>query len=209
VPDFGVSAGRAVCRGPGGGGTPFIEGDMATRIARPDPSEYVPYYGRYIDKVPGDDALASLATQIEDSLRLLRGLDEARALHRYADGKWSVKEVVGHLCDAERVFAYRALRFGRGDTTDLPGFDETLYVPAGAFDRRPIADLADEFECVRRASIALFRSFDDAALIRRGLANGQPVSVRGLAWIIAGHERHHVGLLRERYGLVGGAARVG
>jgi DinB superfamily len=186
-----------------------IEDVMSTRIARPDSSEYLAYYGKYIERVPGDDALAPLAAQIEDTLRLVRGLDEERARHRYADGKWSVKEVIGHLCDGERVFAYRALRFGRADTTELPGFDENLYVPAGGFDRHPIAALASEFESIRRSTLALFRGFDEAALVRQGRANGHPVSVRALAWIIAGHERHHAGLLRERYGLTEEAGRVG
>jgi hypothetical protein len=182
---------------------------MSTRIPRPEPTEYRAYYGRYIEQVPNDDALAMLTSQIGDTLRLLRGLDEARALHRYDHGKWSVKEVVGHLCDAERVFAYRAMRFGRADATELPGFDETAYVPAGAFDARSIADLASEFEHLRACTLALFRGFEDAALVRGGVASDSFVTVRALAWIIAGHERHHVTLLRERYGLTEEAGRVG
>ncbi len=170
-------------------------------IARPAAGEYAPYYGKYIEKVPHDDALASLATQAEDTLRLVRGLDDARALHRYAPGKWSVKEVLGHVSDAERVFAYRALRIARADETPLAGFDENAYVPAGRFDARPVESLAAEFAAVRAATLALFRALDADALLRRGTASGQPVSVRALAWIIAGHERHHHALLVERYGL--------
>ena len=109
--------------------------------------------------------------------------------------------MIGHLSDTERVFAYRALRIGRGDTTPLAGFDETKYVPMASFDARPLADMLDELESVRTASLALFRSFDAAALARRGTANDKTVSVRALAWIVAGHELHHRGLLIERYGI--------
>ena len=170
-------------------------------IPRPAADEFFDYYGKYIEKVPGDDALSALSGQIADTSRLLRPLDGARALHRYAPGKWSVKEVIGHLSDTERVFAYRALRIGRGDTTPLAGFDETKYVPMACFDARPLADVLEELESVRTASLALFRSFDAAALARRGTANDKTVSVRALAWIVAGHELHHRGLLIERYGI--------
>jgi uncharacterized damage-inducible protein DinB len=170
-------------------------------ITRPAPDEFFEYYGKYIDLVPGDDALPALRDQIEDTVRLLAPLDESKALHRYGPGKWSVKEVVGHLSDSERVFAYRALRMGRGDTTPLAGFDENTYVPAGRFDSRPLADIVHEFEAVRAASLALFRGLGDEALLRRGTANGNSVSVRALAWILAGHELHHRRLLVERYGL--------
>ena len=122
-------------------------------------------------------------------------------MFRYQPGKWSVKEVLGHITDGERVFSYRALRFARADQTPIPGFDETKWVPAGHFDRRSLQDLVAEYEAVRAATLALFASFDDEALLRRGKANDAEVSVRALAHIIAGHELHHVGLLRERYGL--------
>ncbi len=173
------------------------------RIALPAADEYAPYYGRYIGLLPPDDVLETLEAQAASTAALLAATAEGRGTFRYADGKWSVKEVVGHVTDAERVFACRALRFGRADTTALPGFDENLYVPAGRFDRRTLADLAAELAAVRAATLALFRGFDDEALLRRGTASGHGVSVRGLAAIIAGHERHHVGLLRERYGLAG------
>jgi hypothetical protein len=169
------------------------------RIARPASEEHAPYYLTYVRLVPGEDAWPALSTQQADTLVLLGRLDERQALHRYAPGKWSVKEVVGHLADAERVFAYRALRFARADETPLPGFDENRYVPAGRFDARPLDDVLGEFRAVRAATLALFASFDQAALLRRGVANQNPMSVRALAWVIAGHERHHAGLLRERY----------
>ena len=170
-------------------------------IARPDADEHIEYYTRYTTLVPGDDALAALSTQIHDTLRMLRPLDEVKGRHRYATGKWSVKEVIGHLADVERVFAYRALRFGRGDSTPLPGFDENAYVDPGNFDVRPLQEVLDEFAAVRAASVALFGGFEAAALLSRGTASDHPVSVRAIAWIIAGHELHHRRLLVERYGI--------
>lgn len=172
---------------------------LAAPITRPEPGEHVAYYGKYLNLVPGNDAGAALATQIAETLALLRPLDEERAMFRYAPGKWSVKEVVGHVMDAERVFTYRALRFARRDQTPLPGFDENLWVPAGAFDRRPLVELLDEFAAVRAATIHLFRSFDAETQRWTGHANDAVFSVRALAWIAAGHELHHRGLLRERY----------
>lgn len=175
----------------------------ALAIARPGADEHLPYYGRYIQLVPGDDAMATLATHIDGWAPSLRKLTEAQALHRYAPGKWSVKETLGHVCDGERVFAYRALRFARADVTGLPGFDENAWVPHSGADRRPIGDLVDELRAVRAATLALYRSFDAGMLLRRGEANGASISVRALAWICAGHALHHHTLLRERYGLPG------
>jgi len=171
----------------------------AAAIPRPVAAEYAPYYGRYIDKVPDGDLLRTLEDQGRETQAVLAGLSEAKALHRYAPGKWSVKEVIGHVTDTERVFSYRALRFARGDATALPGFDENAWVPAGSFDARSLADLAAELDAVRRATLALFRGLDAAALARRGTASDNAVSVRAIALIIAGHERHHVALLHERY----------
>jgi len=168
-------------------------------IPRPEPSEYLPYYETYISKVPKGDLLKVLEDQRRETQELLVGVSEAKALHRYAPGKWSIKEVVGHLTDSERVFCYRALAFGRADQNSLPGFDEKAWVPAGRFDARPLKDLAAEFDAVRRATIALFSGLDAEALARRGTANNNAITVRALVWIIAGHERHHVAILRERY----------
>ena len=170
------------------------------RIPKPQPEEHVEYYAKYI-KLVGDDALGALRAQSASTPRLLSGLSEAQAMHRYAPGKWSVKEVVGHLIDGERVFSYRALRIARADTTPLPGFDENAWVPAAHFDRRAMPDLVADYQTQRAATVALFSSFDEDALVRLGTANDQPISVRALAHIIAGHELHHVGILRERYGL--------
>jgi uncharacterized damage-inducible protein DinB len=171
----------------------------AAAIPRPAAADYDPYYGTYIDKVPDGDLLRTLESQARETQALLAGLSDAEALHRYAPGKWSIKEVIGHVTDVERVFSYRALRFARADATALSGFDENAWVPAGNFDARFLRDLAAELDAVRRATIALFRGLDAAALARRGTASDNAVSVRAIAWIIAGHERHHVGLLHERY----------
>jgi uncharacterized damage-inducible protein DinB len=171
-------------------------------IALPAAGEHAPYYGKYVALV-GPDSLAALESQARSTAALLAATSEQQAGHRYAEGKWSVKEVIGHLADGERIFAYRALRIARADTTELPGFEENNYVPAGRFDRRTLADIAAEFASVRAATLTLVRSFDADALARRGSANNTPVTVRALVAIIAGHELHHVKLLRERYGLKG------
>ncbi|HEX4575254.1 MAG TPA: DinB family protein [Gemmatimonadales bacterium] len=168
-------------------------------IARPDVTEYAPAYGPYVGRVPEDDLLAVLEQQRHETQGLLASLPEGKALYRYAPGKWSIKEVIGHLMDCERVFAYRALRFARGDQTPLSGFDEKLYAPAGTFDARPLTDLAAELDTVRQATIALFGGLDADVLARHGRANDREVSVRALGYIIAGHERHHVAILRDRY----------
>lgn len=170
-------------------------------IDRPDPSEYNEFYATYVDAVPEGGLVETLASAAEDLPGLVAGLDDERALHRYEPGKWSVKEVVGHVLDVEWIFAYRALRFARGDETPLPGMDQDPYVAAAHFDAQPIADLADRFANARRASTAMVASFDGEALARRGIASGHPVTVRALAWILAGHELHHRRVLQERYGL--------
>lgn len=168
---------------------------------RPEPDEYVPYYASYIRRVPEGNLPQILERQHTETRALLSSLDDTRALHRYAFGKWSIKEVLGHIADGERVFAYRALWFARGDETPLPGFEENAWVPAGGFDARSLASLVHELGAVRHASVALLSSLDEAAWSARGTANGHPVSVRALAAIMAGHELHHVALLRERYGV--------
>ena len=171
----------------------------AGAIPRPQADEYSTYYGNYISNVPDGNVLGLLATQVEDTLALLRGIPEVRGTHRYAPDKWSIKEVFGHLCDTERIMSYRALRIARGDTTPLPGFEQDDYVPPGRFDRRTLEDLGEEFAAIRRASVHLFRHLDDEALARRGTASGNPFTPRALAYVIAGHERHHVGILKAKY----------
>jgi hypothetical protein len=180
-------------------GAPSAAGAPRPRTRRPAADEYAPYYERYVARVPEGNLGDVLTSQIRETLRLLATIPDARAEYRYAPEKWSIKEVVGHLSDVERVMSYRALRVARGDATPLPGFDENAYVPAAAFGRRALGDLAEEFAAVRAATVALFRHLGDEALDRRGTANGKTISARALGYIIAGHELHHVELLRTRY----------
>ena len=175
---------------------------------RPEASEYAPYYGRYIAQAPEGDLLAVLERQGADTQRLLADLPDSRGSFAYAPGKWTLKEVLGHIADAERVFAYRALRFARGDVTPLPGFDEQTWTPNSGAGSRTVADLAEELRAVRAASLALLRHLPAEAPQRRGIASGWEISVRALAWIIAGHERHHLTILRERY-LAAGVGGMG
>jgi hypothetical protein len=167
--------------------------------SRPSAGEFAPFYARYIDQVPDGDLLSTLESQLEATVALLDTFGESNAGIRYAPGKWSVKQVVGHLTDAERIFGYRAVCAARGERASLPGFDENAYVEEGAFDARTLNSLMGELTAVRRATLSLFRNFDDAQVARQVVANGVPVSVRALAWIIAGHELHHAMLFRERY----------
>lgn len=162
-------------------------------------NEYAPYYGRYVSLVPEGDIAATLSGQVDSTLKLLRGIDEAKAGWRYAPDKWSIKELVGHVIDAERIFAYRALCIARGDRTPLPGFEQDDYVNNGVFDACRMDELVQEFELVRRANLLMFRHLNDEAWRRRGIASDAEVSVRALAFIIAGHERHHMEILRTRY----------
>lgn len=171
---------------------------METAV-RPAPNEYAPYYGRYIALVPDGPIVETLRDQIVETTTFLASLPEAKGDHRYQPGKWSVKEVIGHMIDSERVFSYRALRFARRDETPLPGFEQDDYVPAGAFGRRTLRDLIEEFRAVREATVLLYRHLDEEALSRSGIANENRMSVRALAWSIAGHERHHARVIRELY----------
>jgi uncharacterized damage-inducible protein DinB len=166
---------------------------------RPEASEYADYYASYISKVPGSDVLSVLESQRLQMLQLYAGRSERDGSFRYALGKWSVKEVLGHITDTERIFTYRALRFARGDQTPLPGFEQDDFVKNGAFGERTLASLAEEFGLVRSASVALFRSFPEAAWSRRGVASQKEVTVRALAFMCAGHQMHHRIILEERY----------
>jgi uncharacterized damage-inducible protein DinB len=172
---------------------------LATAIGRPETGEYAPFYEKYISQIAGNDILTTLYEQRRQMLLLLSGRSESDGEIRYAPDKWSVKEVLGHICDAERVFAYRALRIARNDGTPLAGFDENEYVKNAPFARQPLADLIEDFIAVRRATISLLRGFDQEAWTRKGVASNNPVSVRALAYIIAGHELHHRRILEEKY----------
>ncbi|HWA16253.1 MAG TPA: DinB family protein [Gemmatimonadales bacterium] len=168
-------------------------------IARPAADEYSPYYDTYISKVPEGNVVDILRTQLHESARLLEQLTETQAAYRYAPGKWSLREVIGHLCDAERIFAYRILCIARGETAPLPGFDEDSYARVSNVETRPMRAVTTEFAHIRAATIALVEGLDEAAIGRRGNANGKLITPRALAYIIAGHERHHMGVIRERY----------
>ncbi|HKQ89640.1 MAG TPA: DinB family protein [Blastocatellia bacterium] len=166
---------------------------------KPDSKEYAPYFEKYISLVPEGEIVVTLGKQIESTLSLVCGLSAAQGDLRYAPGKWSVKEVIGHLIDAERIFAYRALRFARRDATPLPGFDENSFVDNAGFGSRSLADLAEEFEHTRKSNLYLFKSLDADSSLRLGTASDNKISVRAIAYIIAGHELHHVGILQSRY----------
>lgn len=169
-------------------------------IPRPARDEYPAYAAMYIDRIPDDGRLlAHLAENLRATRALILALPEARLLHRYAPGKWTIKEALVHVVDDERIYAYRALRFARGDATELPGFEQDDYVLLSGANQREAADIMAEYAAVREATIALFRGLPEAALTRAGVANGNRASVRALGYHIAGHEAHHVGILRERY----------
>ena len=166
---------------------------------RPAPDETHDYYHRYIDLVPDGDIAATLASQLEATRAMLAVVGEAGGGFRYAPGKWSIKELVGHVIDAERVFAYRALHFARGDRSPLPSMEQDDWVGSSGADSRTLRSLVDELGAVRAATIALVHTLDETSGARRGIASGRTFTARSLPWIIAGHERHHVGVLRDRY----------
>jgi uncharacterized damage-inducible protein DinB len=168
-------------------------------IARPQPGECAPYYDRYISLIQDNDILTTLDQQRRQMVQLLSGLSEADGDFRYAPEKWSAKEVLGHVCDTERIFAYRALRISRGDATPIEGFEQDDYVKNGPFARRPIADAIEDYIAVRRATLSLLRSLEEAAWSRRGVANKNEVTVRAIAYLIAGHEVHHRRILEQKY----------
>jgi hypothetical protein len=170
-------------------------------IASPTPGDYAAPFQRYLDDVARfSDALDAYEAQ-ETALVAMAGWDEARAGHRYAAGKWSVREVVGHMADFERIGAYRLLRIARGDATPLAGFDENAYQQHARFEARTLASVVDELRAVRDATLPLVRWLDAAALDRIGTANDHRTSARALVWVIAGHFQHHADILRDRYGM--------
>lgn len=166
---------------------------------RPLETEYAPYFQRYVAHVTEDEILPVLRSQIDGLDLLLDRVTPEHETFRYAEGKWSVREVAGHLIDAERMFGYRALCIARGESQNLPGFDENTYMTSAPYDRIHLEDLLSEFRLVRLSNIAMLRNLDETAWTRIGTANGAPVSVRALAFIMAGHVRHHMGVLSERY----------
>jgi uncharacterized damage-inducible protein DinB len=172
---------------------------MPLYLQRPAPGEYNPYYDRYIARVPDGDLIEILARQADETLAVLQNLPDNAADYAYAEGKWSIKELIGHVCDAERIFSYRLLRIGRGDETPIEGFDENAYAPAGQFGARTLASLLEEFAAVRAATITLIAGLPTEGWLQTGTANDNPVSARAIAYIMAGHELHHREILLTRY----------
>lgn len=169
------------------------------KIARPGADEFDSYFERYISLVEDGDILSALKNQLSKTADLLAGIDAEKAGFRYAPEKWNVKELVGHMIDSERIFAYRALRIARGDQTPIEGYEQDDYIKNADFAACDLADLAEEFALVRRSNSFMFQNLPAAAWMRRGIANEKETSVRALAYMIAGHEIYHVNILRERY----------
>jgi len=170
-------------------------------MERPRESEYAPIYAGYVALVPESDILAVLERQAEEMRRLAVSVPEERETWRYAEGKWTLREVFGHLVDGERVIGYRAFCLSRGEQAPLPSFDENQYVAAARSNMTPLRELADEFALVRSSNLFVLRRLEPREWERAGIASGNPVTVRALAWIMAGHPRHHINVLRERYGV--------
>lgn len=168
-------------------------------VHKPKEGEYNPYFGRYIGAAPEGDPVQLLQDQERDFLALYGSLSEEQGLFRYEDGKWSLKEVLGHIADTERVMSYRLLLAARGDTTPLPGFDQDTFVNAASFDRRPLAELIADFRAVRAATISLLQGLNEAELSRAGVVGNVPTTAAALAYIILGHALHHLAIVRERY----------
>lgn len=168
-------------------------------MKRPSENEFPPYYKYYVDLIKGHSAIKALENQILDVQSLISDIPSEREDYAYAEGKWTIKEVLGHVIDTERILAYRALRFARNDNTELSGFDENKIIQYGNFNKRSLYDLAHEFGVVRESNIILFKHFDEEALERRGIANGREVSVRALIYFIGGHQIHHTNVIKEKY----------
>lgn len=168
-------------------------------FSRPQKGEYPEYYHTYISRTAGDDLIDLLRKGLSELEVLITSLPAEKLNYRYQPGKWSIKELLVHLLDAERIFAYRALRFSRGDRTGLPGFDEDEYVPNSGASDRSVESIMDEYKALRASTITFFENLTPEMLGRTGIANGQEISVRALAYIIPGHEIHHLGVIRERY----------
>jgi hypothetical protein len=170
-------------------------------IGRPGPDETVPYYFRYIDRIPTEDVVGKLESQLDESLRFLRGVSEEKSLERYAPEKWSVRQVLNHVNDCERLFVARAFWFARGFDSPLPSFDQNVAAAGAQADDVPWADHVEEFRGIRLATVAFFRHLPPEAWMRSGIASGYLFTVRALAYIAAGHLAHHSAVLRERYGV--------
>jgi len=169
------------------------------QISRPEAGEFDSYYERYVSLVEDGDIISTLNNQIAETSRLLNKIMDEKAGFRYAPGKWSVRELVGHIIDTERIFAYRALRIARGDRTPIEGYEQDDYIENAEFDNCRLADLAEEFTLCRKSNVLMFKGLSEIAWHRRGIANEREITVRALAYICAGHELYHVNILKERY----------
>src|SRR5688572_10925836 len=168
-------------------------------MSRPTETEYADFYQSYVSHVTEEDILPAMRSQIDALDVLLDRVTTERETYAYGEGKWTIRQIVGHLIDGERVFGYRAMCIARGEMQNLPGFDENAYMPNAPYEHIDLEELLSEFRLVRLSNIAMFRTLDETAWTRMGIANGAPVSVRALAYIMVGHTRHHMGVLRERY----------
>ncbi|SIT92731.1 DinB family protein [Pontibacter indicus] len=172
---------------------------MERIITAPDPTEYDEFFNSYITNANTDDLLSALAASEEYIVNFMLSLKEQQLKHRYQPGKWSIKEMLVHMADTERIFAYRALCFARNDKTELPGFDENAYAEHSKADERPITSILAEYAAARQSTIEQFKAFDDEMLSHAGIASGRKVSVRALGFAILGHEIHHLNIIRQRY----------
>ena len=168
-------------------------------MSRPQPAEYDPYYQKYVSLVPEEDILLALKTQIDELSKLFDGVPEEKGTYAYGDGKWTVKEVLSHIIDGERMFAYRVFRIARGDKTPIEGFEQDGYIENSHANRRRITELIIEFTLLREANLMFFANLELADWTRTGTANDVEISVRSLAWIMVGHIRHHIAILKEKY----------
>ena len=166
---------------------------------RPEPNEAAPYYFRYIDLIASDDVFKVLETQLEETFAFLSGISEEKSLHRYAPEKWSMRQLLSHVNDCERVFLFRALWFARGFQDPLPSYDQNICVAAADADKISWANHLEEFRAIRLSTLSFFRNLPADAWLRRGIASDNPFTVRALAYILAGHVSHHSAILRERY----------
>ncbi len=168
-------------------------------ISKPESNEYAEYYGSYVSLVEKTDLLVTLENQMEETQETLATIPEEKGTFRYALGKWSIKELIGHIIDTERIMAYRALRFARNDSLEIKGFEQDDYIENASFDSCKLNDLSNEFKLVRESNLYMFKNLTGDAWSRSGVASGNPVSVKALAFIIAGHELHHINILKDRY----------
>lgn len=168
-------------------------------ISRPDKSEYQSYYETYISLVPGGNIISLMKDQLRDLIKFFEQINEDKSLHRYAEGKWSIREILGHLIDGEQIFTYRALRIARDDEASLPGYDENLFVENAHFDRLSFTSLIELFILTRKFSIGVYNSFDEESLLKRGVVDNKPLSVRAIPYVITGHVTHHLKVIEERY----------